>query len=109
MKIYKILTISITLISSTPAIGASNNDVDKLTTYAVMLGRALACGVNTKTAASKVGYWMDRVFPPGSEDQITYLPIFLEGIKHNAEQQSSGNSPDSCSDVKRSFNAIQWP
>jgi len=99
----------LSVIISTTAIGASSTDIDKLTTYAVILGRATACGINTKDASSRVGYWMDRIFPPGSEDQITYLPIFLAGMQHNAEQQASGNSPDDCSAVTRAFNTTPWP
>ena len=88
---------------------ASSSDIDKLTTYAVILGRATACGINTKEASSKVGAWMDRTFPPGSSDQMTYLPILMSGMQYNAQQQASGNSPDSCSAVLRAFNAMHLP
>ncbi|MGY6274994.1 hypothetical protein [Methylomonas sp. MgM2] len=91
------------------AIAASSSDTDKLTSYAVILGRAAACGIDTTDASSRVGGWMDRVFPPGSQDQIIFLPIFMEGMRYHAQQQASGNSPDSCSAVRRAFDGMPWP
>jgi hypothetical protein len=90
-------------------IAASDSDIDKLTTYAVILGRAIGCGINTDYEMRRVGAWMDKKFPPGSSDQKTYLPIFLQGIQYHAKQQSSGNSPDSCPQVRKSFKRMQWP
>ncbi|SPD76373.1 hypothetical protein PITCH_A920001 [uncultured Desulfobacterium sp.] len=52
---------------------------------------------------------MDRKFPPGSSDQKIYLPIFMNGVKYHAEQQANGKSPDTCSQVKSTFNKMQWP
>ncbi len=89
--------------------GASDADVDKLTTYAVILGRAAGCGIDTTVATGRVGRWMDRVFPPGSRDQQTYVPIFLEGMRYHAQQQIEGKSPDSCAAVRRSLDGFPWP
>jgi hypothetical protein len=57
----------------------------------------------------RVGAWMDLKFPPGSSDQKIYLPIFMEGVKHHAEQQANGKSPDTCSQVRSTFRKMQWP
>jgi len=88
---------------------ATDADIDKLTTYAVVIGRAVACGVDIKPAMKDVGRWMDRRFPPGSSDQQTYLPIFSQGVQYHAQQQADGNSPDSCSSVRRTFDRMVWP
>lgn len=88
---------------------ATPQDIDKLTTYAVILGRAIACGADVSSASGRVGRWMDRVFPPGSADQRTYLPIFMGGTRYHAEQQKLGKSPDSCSSVLRTFSSFPWP
>jgi hypothetical protein len=88
---------------------ASDADIDKLTTYAVLIGRAIACGTDTSYASKRVGAWMDNKFPPGSEDQQIYLPIFMAGVKHHAEQQKNGNSPDNCSTVSHQFGLVNWP
>ena len=64
--LVKVVVAFIILVSS--AIAASPAEIDKLTTYAVILGRATACGINTKEASSRVGTWMDRTFPPASAD-----------------------------------------
>ncbi len=88
---------------------ASNADIDKMTSYATLIGRAIACGVDTTYAMKRVGKWMDRTFPPGSKDQRIYLPIFAGGVKYHAQQQASGNSPDTCSQIKRVFPTVNWP
>lgn len=90
-------------------LAASKADIDRLTTYTVILGRAIACGVDTDDAMRKVGAWMDKKFPPGSSDQKIYLLIFMEGVKHHAEQQANGKSPDTCSQVRSTFRKMQWP
>jgi hypothetical protein len=55
---------------------ASSSDVDKLTTYAVVLGRGIGCSApGAQDGMSRVGRWMDRKFPPGSSDQKTYCPF----------------------------------
>jgi len=88
---------------------ATDTDIDKLTTYTVIIGRAVACGVDIKPAMKDVGRWMDRRFPPGSLDQQTYLPIFSLGVQYHAKQQANGNSPDSCSSVRKKFSRMEWP
>lgn len=95
--------------ASGAASAASSADIDRLTTYAVVLGRAVGCQIDATNAYSRVGRWMDRAFPPGSEDQKTYLPVFIVGVKHNAEQQAAGRSPDSCSSVRRTLDGFPWP
>lgn len=87
----------------------SSDDVDRLTTYATILGRGLACGIDVKKPSSDVGYWIDSKFPPGSDNQITFLPIFMTGIEYAATQQRTGNSPDNCDQVRRAFSLMQWP
>jgi len=97
------------LASSTPALGVSSQDVDRITTYAVILGRAVACGADISDASRRVGQWMDVKFPPGSQDQQAYLPIFVNGVGYHAQQQKEGKSPDSCAAVLRNFKAFPWP
>ena len=87
---------------------ADQSDIDKMTTFAVLLGRAIGCGMDVSYQMKKVGQWMDTSFPPGSEDQQTYLPIFMEGVKYHADMQHRGESPDSCAAVQRSINNTNW-
>lgn len=87
----------------------SDRDIDKLTTYAVILGRAIGCGISTEYESKRVGQWLDSKLPPGSAKQKTYLPIFVSGVQYHAEQQASGKSPDTCSQVRRTFNNMVWP
>lgn len=107
----RMLQICLLLTAILPSVSsaASDSDIDKLTTYATVLGRGIACGADTSSASRRIGAWMDRTFPPGSSDQRTYLPIFMEGTRYAAEQQKSGNSPDSCPQVLRTFSSFPWP
>lgn len=99
----------LTALSLNSAHAASDADVNKLTTYAVMLGRAAGCGLSVDSEASQVGSWMDRRFKPGSADQRTYLPIFMAGVRENADRQSKGLSPDDCGTVREQFSLLDWP
>ncbi|MGN5537820.1 hypothetical protein [Alcaligenes sp. Lyrl_28] len=85
----------------------SDADIDKLTTYATVLGRATACGVDVERESARVGKWMDKRL--SKSDQQTYLPIFLVGARMAAQDQASGESPESCSSVVRTFNSFTWP
>jgi len=79
--------------------------VDRMTTYAVVIGRAVACNApNTQDAFSRVGKWMDA---QGLTKQ--YLVTFANGVKYAAEQQRDGNTPDPCSKVKTVFASFTWP
>ncbi|WP_141567904.1 hypothetical protein [Comamonas testosteroni] len=88
---------------------SANANIDKMTTYAVLLGRAMGCGVEVKKPMERVGAWMDKVFPPGSEDQRVILPIFVQGLVDHSKAQSEGRSPDSCSQVRTAINKTKWP
>lgn len=88
---------------------ATDDDIDQMTTYAVIIGRATGCGINTENESRRVGAWMDRRFPPGSSDQKIYLPIFMAGVQQHAQNQSNGNSPDSCSAVRQVYSTMPWP
>ena len=68
--------------------------VDAMTTFAVILGRAIGCGVDVEKPANKVAIWMDNTF--SNKERATYLPVFAFGVEHHMKQQQSGKSPDSC-------------
>lgn len=108
-NILSFTVFSLFFVATFVAEAASPKDIDKLTTYAVVLGRAAACGGDIQTPSRRVGAWMDIVFPPGSADQKTYLPIFMEGMRYHAQQQAAGKSPDSCSNVLNTLRGFPWP
>ena len=62
------------VISCSTSCAVSDQDIDRLTTYTTILGRATACGINTKKPAERVGKWMDKTFSP--EEKGTYIEIF---------------------------------
>lgn len=88
---------------------ATEADIDRMTSYSLILGRAIGCGIDVELEIRQVGSWMDSVFPPGSADQQTFLPIFGAGLIYHAEMQSNGDSPDSCNTVQREFSKMVWP
>ena len=80
-----------------------------MTTYAVILGRAAACGINTQEASKRVGKWFDNTFQIDSSTHTTYLKIFIYGIERHAIEQKEGRSPDSCSNILKTYPTITWP
>jgi len=92
-----------------PSLGMTDADVNRLTTYAVALGRGSACGVDTSDAGSRVGAWIDAKMPAGSGDRRLLFPIFMQGVQSHAQEQASGQSPDSCEAVARQFAMMPWP
>ncbi|WP_165191653.1 hypothetical protein [Caulobacter soli] len=95
---------------ATPGTDASMTSlIDRVTTYAVLVGRGAACGVDISGPSERVGAWMDRVAPPGSQAQLTLLPMFMQQSRYHASQQASGQSPDDCSTVQRAVQTYPWP
>lgn len=89
--------------------GMNRASIDRLTTYAVLLGRGVGCGIETGPQMARVGRWLDRVAPPGSSDQRIYLPMFMAGVQQNASNQAQGRSPDNCNTVARAISQHPWP
>jgi hypothetical protein len=83
----------------------SDSNIDKLTSYAVILGRASGCGIDVENESRRVGTWIDSNF----SSQPEYLYIFVQGMEYHFKQQQSGGSPDTCNDVKRVLNGFPWP
>lgn len=86
---------------------ASEKDIDTMTTIATMYGRAIGCGIAPDSMGQEIGKWFDRHFPKGKE-QATYMPIFMAGIKKNAQAQHEGTSPDSCGAVAAFFKSQEY-
>lgn len=97
---------AIALWTLTGSRAADPADVDRLTSYSVMLGRAVGCGVAVDREAAAVGRWIDRNF--SSDERALYLSIMMQGMRHHALEQRSGRSPDSCSSVRRSLSLGNW-
>ena len=95
--------------SVTPAArAASEAEIERLSSLALLLGRGIGCNLQTKRAAAVIGGWFDKTFPPGSEAQERYLPVFAEEVEQHARQQRTGGSPDSCADVAHAFYTMRW-
>lgn len=101
-----VTTLAINLLLPNAAISATEGDIDKLTTYASIMGRAVGCGINTEKEMGKVGAWMDSAFD--LESKPMFMLLFMQGVQMNAQTQMSGNSPDSCSDISKSYSKMSW-
>lgn len=107
-KILFLLFLSIISISlRTNSFAASESDIDTMTTYSIILGRAIACGIDTKSEVNRVSKWMDITFT--GKERSMYILIFSEGMKMSAQAQAEGRSPDTCSVVRKEFEKMPWP
>lgn len=90
-----------------PSFAASDVDIDHLSSYAVLLGRGVACGQNVDAPSRSVGAWIDRTWS-GSE-KGAMLKVFMLGMENAAKMQRDGKTPDSCSKVRDVLNTTPWP
>ncbi len=82
-------------------------NLDRLTSYGVLLGRALGCGIPTEAQSKSVGRWMDSQF--SAAERAIYLPVLMEAIRHHANEQRHGRAPDTCAQVRQTFYRVAWP
>ena len=87
---------------------ASQAELERMSSLALLLGRGIGCNLETKRASAVIGSWFDQTFPPGSSEQERYLPVFAAEVEQHARQQRSGDSPDSCADVANAFYTMRW-
>jgi hypothetical protein len=87
---------------------ASEAELERMSSLALLLGRGIGCNLQTKRAAAVIGSWFDKTFPPGSDAQERYLPVFAEEVEQHARAQRTGGSPDSCADVAHAFYTMRW-
>lgn len=109
-RFFVIAFILLILFQIKPQIGyaADPEDIKKLNFFAMVLGRGSGCGFDIKEQVDMVGNWMDRKFPPGSDDQKVYLTIFAVGFKGNFDLQFEGRSPDSCEKIRQIIFQTDW-
>lgn len=88
------------------AYAISDRDMDMMTSYAVMIGRADACDIDTKDAYAKIQRWFKSVL----NDREGYIMvIFFQGVDMSKKQQLNGETPDSCYAVEKAFRTFPWP
>lgn len=92
---------------TTPTAVSAQDDVDRISTYAVLLGRAVACGMNVDSPSRRVGAWIDRTW--SGKEKSAMLMAFMAGMENAAKMQRDGRTPDSCSKVRDVVNSTPWP
>jgi len=103
-----ILVFLIALVVPFHSMAASMEDIERMTSYASILGRAIGCGVSIDSARYEVGVWFERTFPPGSSEYTKYTPIFLSSVKRQAQQQISGQNQETCLRVSTTLKKMSW-
>jgi hypothetical protein len=90
------------------ALAASAEDLETMSRMALLLGRAVGCGLDTDHAVKAISAWLDQTFPPGSAEQTRYLQTFGADVRRHAREQMKGDTPDSCADVANALSAMNW-
>lgn len=90
-----------------PAHAASDADVNRMTTYAALLGRAQGCGIETYTWRKGVASWMDRTFD--AEIMPSMMEVFAMGFSNEMKAQRAGKTGDLCTNVRRVVMSTAWP
>ena len=98
------------LISMIPAYAFSATEVElaKLHKYAVRIGRATGCELNTKNARASVDRWMNRTFKDPAERSELHK-IYSETIKTEALAQREAHTSDTCFDIRGALSVYEWP
>ena len=78
-------------------------DTDSITSYGIMFGRAIVCGVDVDAQLKIIGRWIDQAENP------MYLAIFTVALDSGAKGQADGNSPDSCTKVREEIRLVTLP
>ncbi len=99
------LVIILVLLVSTAAAHAGN--VDRLSTYAVLLGRGAACGADIDAPSTRVGAWIDQTW--SGKDRAAMMMAMIQGMEIAARDQAGGRSPDTCAQVRQALAKMQWP
>lgn len=81
----------------------------KVTAYAVMLGRARGCGIETAQATSHVEQWITAQSSPESLERVRLLHALMAGTTYYAAQQHQGKSMHICAEVHVHFARFPWP
>ncbi len=80
------LVIILVLLVSTAAAHAGN--VDRLSTYAVLLGRGAACGADIDAPSTRVGAWIDQTW--SGKDRAAMMMAMIQGWKLRPEIRRGG-------------------
>lgn len=86
-----------------PAAGPQRNQ-ETLAEYAMLLGRSLACGIDTRHQSKLVASWIDSAFPIVA--RAHHLETFAASMEHHAQQQALGRTATSCESVQRTVDKM---
>ena len=88
-----------------PAAADTATDMDKVATYADLLGRGIGCGFGMKEQTRRVGAWIDKTF--AGPDVGKARKLFVTSMQQGAKEQS--RSEESCARLRSTLDEITWP
>ncbi len=88
-----------------PAAADTATDMDRVATYADLLGRGIGCGFGMKEQTRRVGSWIDRTFAGPDVGQARAL--FVTSMQQGAREQS--RSEESCARLRSTLDEVAWP
>ena len=106
-KLFLILTVGFFTFYPNKGFCASAEDIDRLTTYAILTGRGLGCGYDMQNELSRGGSWMDRTFE--NNEKSALILVFTTGMEQAANEQANGSSPDNCATIRKVIAKTVWP
>ena len=93
--------------SRPPKSSFTDSDTDRVTTYATILGGAIAGGYDTKPQMARIGRWIDNSFDGSRRGTLT--EVLVRGLEYSASMQKAGRSPDICSAVGATLRNLTLP
>jgi hypothetical protein len=94
------------LMFSTAAIAATSRDMDRVTGFGSVIGRAMACDLEWEPQTFLVMAWMDSRFRERAPD---IAEQFVQVVAQNRNGQLTGEFPEDCNEVAAIFAEIVWP
>lgn len=83
------------------------SDMDKVTTYAELLGRGISCGFDMKEQTRRVGTWIDHTFT--GQDMGLARKQFVTGMQQGVKKQAAEPAEESCPRLQKTLNEVTWP
>lgn len=89
--------------------GDGYDTMDRLTTFAILIGRGVGCHIDMSRETIRVEKWISLQSHVGPADLGTLQGVFVSGVQAQAEQQAAGEGPDSCAVVAHAIHHHSWP
>ena len=73
--------------------------IDRMTTFATMIGRGIGCGLDVGSQTRSMGNWLNQNVRD-NETRRAYTAVVETAVQTAAVQQAGGQTPDTCAAVE---------